>query len=99
MIDQVIRARAIVPFLVYDWSYILIQVSQVSPTRLKGQKLLAQGVLLESFRLFSPYYRSFWIFLACQPYRSKNFSHFFSAIKINEYLCSDITSELPNTLN
>ncbi len=23
MIDQVIRARAIVPFLVYDWSYIL----------------------------------------------------------------------------
>jgi len=31
MIDQVIWARAIVPFLVYDWSYILIQVSQVSP--------------------------------------------------------------------
>ena len=46
MIDQVIRARAIVPFLVYDWSYILIQVSQVSPTRLKGQKLLAQGIAL-----------------------------------------------------
>ena len=33
MTDQVIWARAIVPFLVYDWSYILIQVSQVSPTR------------------------------------------------------------------
>ena len=33
MINQVIWARAIVPFLVYDWSYILIQVSQVSPTR------------------------------------------------------------------
>ena len=46
MIDQVIRARAIVPFLVYDWSYILIQVSQVSPTHLKGQKLLAQGIAL-----------------------------------------------------
>ena len=135
MIDQVIWARAIVPFLVYDWSYILIQVSQVSPTRPEGAeahspgqrpgllralacrpvrakalKLQAiykafaltgrladchytqgdalgwellpfQGVLLESFRLFSPYYRSFWIFLACQPYRSKNFSHFFSVSK------------------
>ena len=51
MIDQVIWARAIVPKLVSNWSYILIQVSQVSPTRLKGQKLLAQGVLFESFRL------------------------------------------------
>ena len=113
MIEQVIWARAIVPFFVYDWSYILIQVSQVSPHALNQRsparsgienrwpkgKAKVKGVLLESFRLFSPYYRSFWIFLACQPYRSKNFSHFFSAIKINEYLCSDITSELPNTLN
>ena len=33
MIEQVIWARAIVPKLVSNWSYILIQVSQVSPTR------------------------------------------------------------------
>ena len=43
MIDQVIRSRAIVPFLVYDWSYILIQVSQVSPTRPEGAEALSPG--------------------------------------------------------
>ena len=43
MIDQVIWARAIVPFLVYDWSYILIQVSQVSPTRPEGAEALSPG--------------------------------------------------------
>ena len=43
MIDQVIWARAIVPFLVYDWSYILIQVSQVSPTRPVRAKALSPG--------------------------------------------------------
>ena len=43
MIDQVIWARAIVPFLVYDWSYILIQVSQVSPTRPEGAEAPSPG--------------------------------------------------------
>ena len=43
MIDQVIWARAIVPFLVYDWSYILIQVSQVSPTRPERAETLSPG--------------------------------------------------------
>ena len=43
MIDQVIWARAIVPFLVYDWSYILIQVSQVSPTRPEREEAPSPG--------------------------------------------------------
>ncbi len=38
MIDQVIWARAIVPFLVYDWSYILTQLSQMR--KLKNLKKL-----------------------------------------------------------
>ena len=43
MIDQVIRARAIVPKLVSNWSYILIQVSQVSPTRPEGAEAPSPG--------------------------------------------------------
>ena len=43
MINQVIWARAIVPFWVYDWSYILIQVSQVSPTRPEGAEAPSPG--------------------------------------------------------
>ena len=44
MIDQVIWARAIVPFLVYDWSYILIQVSQVSPHALNQRSPARSGI-------------------------------------------------------
>ena len=51
MIDQVIWARAIVPFLVYDWSYILIQVSQVSPTRPVRAKALKLQAFYKAFAL------------------------------------------------
>ena len=44
MIDQVIWARAIVPFLVYDWSYILTQLSQMR--KLKNLKKLKPYALL-----------------------------------------------------
>ena len=51
MIDQVIWARAIVPFLVYDWSYILIQVLQVSPTRPVRAKALKLQAIYKAFAL------------------------------------------------
>ena len=51
MIDQVIWARAIVPFFVYDWSYILIQVSQVSPTRPEGAEALKLQAFYKAFAL------------------------------------------------
>ncbi len=64
MIDQVIWARAIVPFLVYDWSYILIQVSQVSPTRPERAKALKLQAI---YKASAPSVRAATMCLGLQP--------------------------------